>query len=151
MHLPRWPLVSTSTAIHFSNCKETTFISNTILQSYGGPMCTIPHVWPLSWWFLEALWRKGANLLILAWNCSCRGSLQLGGLVVPSVWQQNPSFISCALSLENYMKGGNIWMMRVHIIQWNFIRRGPAVGRYLCFASLVKPDSHPLFCVGVWD
>ena len=72
--------------------------------------------------------------------------------MVPSVWQQNPSIIlviSCALSLENYMKSGNIWMMQVHIIQWNFKRWATAVGKYLCFVSLVKPDSHPLFRVGV--
>ena len=31
---------------------------------------------------------------------------------------------------------------------WNFIRRAPAVGRYSCFISLVKPDSNPLF---VWE
>lgn len=64
VHFSRWPLVSTSTAIRFSYCKKKEHNIHTKyhILKYVDPACIIPCIWSLSWWFLQALWRKGITL-----------------------------------------------------------------------------------------
>ena len=55
--------------------------------------------------------------------------------------QHCSSVKSCALSLENYVKGGNIWMMQgVHYTVEPSKAIITAVGRWPYFFSLAKPD-----------